>query len=350
MCTNDERKIRVFIGSSTEGLSVADSLVAQLTGRGYYVKVWDEGVFTLGNYNIESLMQIVNEKFDFAIFVFTADDKACFRGNTVFLPRDNVIFEMGMFMSRLDRNRTLFICETGLENEVKILSDMSGLVPATFTKSNSGSDLRTDLRPAIVQLCDAMEKRGIIRESGSYSFKHDEIASHIRAYISSCIDNRPKNPDVIIYAMDTRITIVGITLVLDIVKNVNVRVLAYDKQGEYNTAKGQRGFISSHFDVAVDDLTNYEATLKERSNSVELRCSKSLYPFQGILIDDKLYANWACWNDKGELYIDKNVREYIIGYHGNSEFDIAFIESFRTWHNYYWNAAVRIFPECVSDV
>src|SRR5690242_16949696 len=92
---------RVFIGSSSESLAVARGLKANLETTAE-VRIWDEGLFTPGNYTLEDLLTFTTS-FDFAIFVFGADDSVVSRGLQLAGPRDNVILEAGMFYSTLGR-------------------------------------------------------------------------------------------------------------------------------------------------------------------------------------------------------------------------------------------------------
>jgi CRP/FNR family transcriptional regulator, cyclic AMP receptor protein len=55
-------------------------------------------VFRVANYTLESLEAQVDNS-DFAIAIAHADDATASRGSTWPSPRDNVIFELGLFMA-----------------------------------------------------------------------------------------------------------------------------------------------------------------------------------------------------------------------------------------------------------
>jgi predicted nucleotide-binding protein len=99
----------VFVGSSSEGLNVARNIQA-LLDRECEVKLWDQGVFGLSTGTLESLVLALDE-FDFAILVLTPDDMILSRGQEHPSARDNVLFELGLFMGGLGRPRT-FIAMT----------------------------------------------------------------------------------------------------------------------------------------------------------------------------------------------------------------------------------------------
>ena len=122
-------KPAVFIGSSTEGLEFARAVRAQLDPDAE-VTLWnDEGTFKLGDTFIESLINAL-PRFDFAILMLTPDDLVAGRNQERFGPRDNVIFELGLFMSRLGRSRTFIVHQSN--TDIKIPSDLSGVSTARY--------------------------------------------------------------------------------------------------------------------------------------------------------------------------------------------------------------------------
>jgi predicted nucleotide-binding protein len=92
-------KPRLFIGSSREGSEVAHSIQANLD-RDAECSVWDQGVFGLNDGALQRLLELV-ETSDFGVFVCSADDSATIRGAYNPVVRDNVLFELGMFMGYL---------------------------------------------------------------------------------------------------------------------------------------------------------------------------------------------------------------------------------------------------------
>src|SRR5258706_16394624 len=97
-------KPRVFIGSSSEALTVARVLQSQLEDS-CQVTIWNQGVFGVGIPILESLIK-QTKRTDFAILVLTPDDKIITRGTGYPAARDNVIFELGLFCGSVGTNRT----------------------------------------------------------------------------------------------------------------------------------------------------------------------------------------------------------------------------------------------------
>lgn len=114
----------VFIGSSSEGLLIADKIYGYLNKKPVIPKIWTNDVFKPSNTTIEDLMNI-KEVADFAIIVLTPDDITKSRGNTQYSPRDNAILELGIFMGGINRERTILIKPTGVD--IKIPSDLFGV-------------------------------------------------------------------------------------------------------------------------------------------------------------------------------------------------------------------------------
>lgn len=145
----------IFIGSSKEGLRIAKALQVNLDDAADVV-LWSQGIFGLSAGTLESLVEKLHE-FDFAILVLTPDDVAITRGETAQLPRDNVLFELGLFMGRLGRDRC-FVVYDRIE-QMKLPSDLAGVTAATF-QLHSSKDLVPSLGSASTQIETTIAKLG----------------------------------------------------------------------------------------------------------------------------------------------------------------------------------------------
>jgi len=119
----------IFIGSATEGLSLASKLARILTDVGD-CRLWQHGVFGLSQGTLESLIETTRAA-DFAILVVTADDLATRKGKRVYVPRDNIIFEIGLFMGAIGRERTFIVCSE--ESMSGLPSDLAGITIAPLS-------------------------------------------------------------------------------------------------------------------------------------------------------------------------------------------------------------------------
>src|SRR5205807_1407801 len=98
-----------FIGSSSESRDIADAIQANL--HEFDVTIWYQGQFGPSRYPMEVLVRILEET-DFGVFVFSPDDVVRMRSRQYSAVRDNVIFELGLFMGRLGRERTFIVQPT----------------------------------------------------------------------------------------------------------------------------------------------------------------------------------------------------------------------------------------------
>jgi len=119
-------KPRIFIGSSSEGLEIAIEVKAFFEND-YEVYLWTDDIFKFNENFLETLMKEAN-LFDFGLLVFTKDDYTKSRLNGFDSPRDNVIFEYGLFLGRLGKNNAFII----KDEDVKLPSDLFGITHATF--------------------------------------------------------------------------------------------------------------------------------------------------------------------------------------------------------------------------
>lgn len=146
-------KIRpsVFLGSSSEGKKFALALQAQLQSDAE-VTAWDQGMFALGLTFIENLMNAL-ARFDFAVLVLTPDDIVQSRSAESASPRDNVIFELGLFMGKLGRDRTFILEQPGCG--LKIPSDLMGVTTARYDWPRTD----TNYRAAVATASEAIRER-----------------------------------------------------------------------------------------------------------------------------------------------------------------------------------------------
>ena len=152
-------KIRVFVISSAEALEVARIIQNAMAHDGFLVTLWTDGVFKVASYALESLESAVDES-DFAIAVAHSDDMTLFRGQDWPTPRDNVVFELGLFMGRLGRKRAILM--EPREEKIKLPSDLSGITTIPYTYE-PGKDAAARMAPA----CNIL--RGHINEWGPFN-------------------------------------------------------------------------------------------------------------------------------------------------------------------------------------
>lgn len=115
-----EFKPRIFIGSSQEGVNVV-KILARYLRRFADVQIW-KNAFDFGKSNLDNLVSQI-ALYDYAILVATADDLSISRNNVFSSPRDNILFEFGLFSGGLGKDRVFYVTE----GKTKIPSDLSGI-------------------------------------------------------------------------------------------------------------------------------------------------------------------------------------------------------------------------------
>jgi hypothetical protein len=152
---------KVFIGSSKEGLRIAQAIGANLEHVAE-VTIWSNA-FDLSGTTIESLEKAV-EKHRFAIFVFTADDEIKYRGAKLKAARDNVLWEHGLFSGKNGRKRTFMVMPRGVKN-FKLPTDLLGITTATYDPARLGGNPRAALQTACLEITLAIEAAGELSQS-----------------------------------------------------------------------------------------------------------------------------------------------------------------------------------------
>ena len=141
----------IFLGSSGKQKKLLDSLARGLEDIAN-VHPWTT-VFNPGTTTLDRLVELTREV-DFAAFVFARDDwttaasTATPAGSAQASPRDNVVFEAGLFGGVLGMHRT-FILHA---NESKLPTDLLGLTAVRYDDALTPAAMRTvnqKLRTAI---------------------------------------------------------------------------------------------------------------------------------------------------------------------------------------------------------
>ena len=146
----------LFVGCSAESLPLGRAIQAALSHDPVTVRVWTDNVFRASNFPVESLEQeLVNA--DFAVMVLSPDDTVTSRETTSDAPRDNLIFELGLFMGVLGRSRTFLICPRGLD--LKIPTDLLAITTLTY-------DVGSESEHAVAVASACNEIRELVHRDG----------------------------------------------------------------------------------------------------------------------------------------------------------------------------------------
>lgn len=155
-------KPKLFIASSVEGIKIAYGIQENLEYDAYCT-VWSQGVFTPSAYAVDSLVEELNES-DFGVFVFSVDDVLKMRNQEMNAVRDNIIFELGLFVGQLGRSRNFMIRPDDAAG-LHIPTDLVGLSPLTFNASRKDGNIVAALGTACNKIRTVVKKLGPITDT-----------------------------------------------------------------------------------------------------------------------------------------------------------------------------------------
>ena len=145
-------KPRIFLGSSGKQAKLLQALTRGLEDIAH-VEPWTTS-FNPGTTTLERLLELTQEV-DFAVFAFAKDDwtssgpsASAPTESSQASPRDNVVFEAGLFGGNLGMRRTFILHANG----TKLPSDLLGLTCVRYGDATSAAEMRVvnqKLRKAI---------------------------------------------------------------------------------------------------------------------------------------------------------------------------------------------------------
>ncbi len=150
-------KPRVFIGSSVESLPIANFIHLSLEHNAEPT-VWNQGIFEPSSNTLDDLIESL-ENFDFAVFIFSSDDISKIRGNRYSVVRDNVIFEMGLFIGRLGKKRVFYIIPRH-RDKFHLPSDLIGVTPLDYDNNRSDGNTQAALGSPCTKIIERVNKLG----------------------------------------------------------------------------------------------------------------------------------------------------------------------------------------------
>lgn len=149
------RKPKVFIGSSQEALPYAEAIKAKLEEVASPI-IWNEDIWRPGHAILEDLIDLLPD-YDFAVLILGGEDTTSSRGFVNPSPRDNVIFELGLFMAHLGRSRTFFLCRK--DTDLRLPSDLDGINHISFSGTPDQANEAVD--DACRTMCRIINDEGV---------------------------------------------------------------------------------------------------------------------------------------------------------------------------------------------
>lgn len=152
----------LFIGSSSEGIAIARALQAEVDEQ-CEPTVWSQNVFTPGGTTFGDLLA-ASRNSDFAVLILTPDDSVMSRGESMPAARDNVIFELGLFLGTLGPRRVFIIRPRG--QELHIPSDLAGVTVLDYKHNRSDQNLQAAIGPAATMIGNRIATEGLRDDRG----------------------------------------------------------------------------------------------------------------------------------------------------------------------------------------
>lgn len=182
-------KPRAFIGSSVEGLDIAYALQENLD-YDLEATVWPQGVFAPSDVVLTALVESL-DNYDFGIFVFTPDDVVRYRLQEHATVRDNVLFELGLFIGRLGTERCFIVLPRG-EGQPRLPTDLLGVTPASYQADRQDENLLAATGPAAngirrqalrkgVRSRPSLEEQALERARRKVPLRVDELSKDLKS-------------------------------------------------------------------------------------------------------------------------------------------------------------------------
>ena len=191
------QKPRLFIASSVEGLNIAQAVNSNLDFESEST-LWSGGTFKLSSNPLEDLVRKASVV-DFALFVFTPDDVAVIREREDYVVRDNVLFELGLFIGAIGKERCFILKPRGVE--MRLPSDLLGLTVADYDPNRSDLDMESATNRACYLIKNEIKSKGLLARvevgverkihANPPVYKVDSCGKH---FLLGCLSSQTVNP------------------------------------------------------------------------------------------------------------------------------------------------------------
>ncbi len=263
------RKPRIFIASSAESLNIAEAVNVNLD-HAFEVTLWTNGTFRLSSSTIDDLVG-KSSTVDFALFIFTPNDITTIRNRQEHVVRDNVVFEMGLFVGAIGKNRSFILKPR--DEEMHLPTDLLGVTPADYDPRRSDGDLVSATNRAcslvkaeadrlgLIDHVRLSENKKIIANPVVYELKYSDYR-----ILSFCLQSQTTDP--------TGISVSGIVhlnrrleqtqIQLSLIKLERMGLLS--KEVETNHHDGYDYYAFKITELGIDTLLKNETELEPEPN------------------------------------------------------------------------------------
>jgi hypothetical protein len=153
-------KPKLFIGSSKEGLDVANAIHSALSDDAECT-VWKYAL-PVGSNTLSAIMEAARAS-DFGVFVFSPDDTTDMRGQRFLVARDNVLYELGLFSGHLTPGRCFFVLPDGVP--IHRPSDLLGITSGTYEANRDDRNWNSAVGPFCNEVRKQIRNLGLAQEA-----------------------------------------------------------------------------------------------------------------------------------------------------------------------------------------
>lgn len=126
---------KIFLGSSSEGLSLLNDLYIRLDDD-FELMLWNTDFFEPSKYPLECFENKA-AGYDYAVFLLHPDDLIISKGVPTLKTRDNVVFEYGLFLSAIGRDNVFLLEPNPKYAKVVFPSDLYGITTIQYDYKNN---------------------------------------------------------------------------------------------------------------------------------------------------------------------------------------------------------------------
>lgn len=191
------RKPRLFIASSVESIPIADAVNVNLD-HDFEITIWKNGTFKLSSSTIDDLVE-KSSSVDFALFIFAPDDISSIRSRQTHVVRDNVIFEMGLFVGAIGKSRSFILKPRDVE--IHLPTDLLGVTPADYDATRSDGDLVSATNRACSLIKSEVERLGLINHASLSETRklvanpaNYALKAHDYRILAACLQSHSADP------------------------------------------------------------------------------------------------------------------------------------------------------------
>lgn len=360
---------RLFIGSSSESRPIVEILAEELKDDAEVIPWTDPRTFPPTEYFTTSLLRAA-ASFDFGLFLFEPDDEVQSRERVSAVPRDNVVFELGLFMSHLGLKRAFPMVPRG---RVKMLSDLAGFQPIVYEEPENAAELKalivkeqnTITRGAQVEKLKALlataltgpilQIRSILQAQGPNRFgvvspdawNVSDVGSQVRTMVKAAVE---AGPQVSIRHLALDMAEFWKTLVNEILhesntqRNIQWRCLMIDPE---SPAIKDVASFSVDATVAARQIENMAAFMRTnaellKTRSVRFECKLYRDPpmMHGFLVNGVALL-WSMCNIQNRRLDGDNTPYWRFEAARDNLLSCHPANSFRNWFDYFWECRSR---------